>query len=293
MSLAGYRIVQNMAIDAKSLAVLPFGACLLHGPLNHAVKTRTLAPPKVGEKGTVPGVYSLAETVQLLDFLHGRIDIPAEVRPVCDFDPDYSRSSTGRALGNANVVLIEPNMPYEIVLDGYRLNRAAILSTVTNPLKAISRDNARAANQWFNKGLIGQNEEIRASCAERLAAVVPEDMPNADLARNVLLHATGRRIETLTYLKRVLADVDLPVGIVTYMFQYLPDGRPVSWPSTFHQEVIDAAKQLDLPVLEPWRLVGEATVEHAMKEDMRHYTDDFMPTMANAIVGFALQVASA
>jgi hypothetical protein len=281
-----------MAASDDNLIVMPFGACLLHGPINAATKAGGLRCARVGRNGTIPGAYTLAETLQLLAFLRGEVGMPKDIRPVCDYDPDFEPLTTSAPLGDTNVVLVEPNAPYEIKLGDYRLNRAAILTHVTNPLKVNNRDAAKTANMWFNKGLMSQNDDIRSSCGEKLISLIPPGMANADMVRDVLRHATGHRTSTIEGLKSLRERISQPIGVVTYMFQYMPDGRPVSWPANFHQEVLDAARELGLPVFEPWRLVEKAGPVAALKPDLRHYTDTFMPVMADAIARFAEVVAN-
>jgi hypothetical protein len=43
--------------------------------------------------------------------------------------------------------------------------------------------------------------------------------------------------------------------------------------------------------MEPWRLVTQYGVAAALSEDRRHWADGFLPTISQAIVDFAAEVA--
>ncbi len=76
------------------------------------------------------------------------------------------------------------------------------------------------------------------------------------------------------------------MAMVTYTYRYMPDGRPVTWPAGFREELLDAAAELELPVFEPWKLVQEHGVARAL-QDIGHYTAGFDVIMGEALVDFA------
>lgn len=271
------------------------GGCLIHGPLAVLVRggDSRITPARLSRGGTTPPAYTFGEMEQILRLYRGEIDIPPEIRALCGVKPNFEALPAGKTLAGVDVVLVEPTSPIDIKFRTYVINRACIFSQVTNPLKAAGRDIARLANLWFNKGLIGMDEDFRRDAAEKLVAAIPSDMANRDMAAAVLLESRCEQKDVLTGLRRVRSMIDCPIGIITYVFQYMPDGRPLSWPAHFREDVESAATALGLPVFEPWRLVEKHGAGVALRKDLRHYSDSFIPTIADAIEDFVVSVARA
>lgn len=111
-----------------------------------------------------------------------------------------------------------------------------------------------------------------------------------ELARAVFLETRARKTDVLGGFIKMQELLKRPIGVVSYVFRYMPDGRAISWPSGFREEVLDAAKELNLPLFDPVRLVQRFGVEAALAEDLGHYSDNFMPFAANALIRFAMSV---
>ena len=122
-------------------------------------------------------------------------------------------------------------------------------------------------------------------------AAVPDDLANADLIRSVLRNARGEMQNVRQNIDRMRREISGPVGVVNFVFQYMPDGRPVSWPPGFCDELRDAAAAHGWPVFDPDRLVARYGVETSLRPDLRHYRDDFLPTVARHIKEFIVHVA--
>lgn len=270
--------------------VLPMGACLLHGPLNPMARERTrLAYPRYG---VFPGVYTFGEMFQALDVLLGRREVPAEIRPLCNMRPNFIARPSAVGFGEVDVVLVEPSSPINLDYRGCNLNRTTMTQIVLNPLRASGRDAAKATSQWLRTGLIGLDDAVRAKAAEELVKHIPADLPEKEFFADVILETRSSKADVLAGLKGIASIVQRPMGVVVYVFQYLPDGRALSWPEGFLEEIEAAARELDLPVFQPADVVRTYGVKEALGDDLRHYKEEFKPLMAEALAVFADFVAA-
>lgn len=270
--------------------VFGLGACLLHGPMTTAIKSGQMSRITIGKGGSTPGTYSFGEMFQLLDFLEGKFEIPDHLRPICGYHPNYAPGPGAPGMTGADVCLIQPNGIVDIDFDGFKLNRAQILRYVTTPLKELGRDAAKLSNQWYIKGILGCDEDIRSAASEKLIAMVPEDFENRDFIVAVIERTGGVERDTEADVGQLVRRIPLPIGMISYAYQHMPDGRPVFWPANFQQHIEAGAKRYDLPFLEPWRLVLERGGQPVLKEDLRHYREDFIPEIATLYSDFAAQV---
>ena len=275
---------------AGPTTVLPMGACLLHGPLNPIARERTrIAFPKYG---TFPGVYTFGEMFQALDILLGKRDVPAQIRPIANIQPNFVARPSAIGFDEVDAVLVEPSSPVDLEYRGCYLNRNRLTHYVIAPIKGVSREANKAANQWLRSGLIGLNDQLRASAAEALLKHIPEDLPDKDFIVDVILQTRSRRADVLGGLRAISSIVQKPMGIVLYVFQYLPDGRTLSWPEGYQEEILAAAKQLELKVFQPADVVRSFGLNEALRDDLRHYKPEFMPVVAEALCEFADSIAA-
>ena len=275
---------------AGPTTVLPMGACLLHGPLNPIARERTrIAFPKYG---TFPGVYTFGEMFQALDILVGKRDVPAQIRPIANIQPNFVARPSAIGFDEVDAVLVEPSSPVDLEYRGCYLNRNRLTHYVIAPIKGVSREANKAANQWLRSGLIGLNDQLRASAAEALLKHIPEDLPDKDFIADVILQTRSRRADVLGGLRGISSIVQKPMGIVLYVFQYLPDGRTLSWPEGYQEEILAAAKQLELKVFQPADVVRSFGLNEALRDDLRHYKPEFMPVVAEALCEFADSIAA-
>ena len=275
---------------AGPTTVLPMGACLLHGPLNPIARERTrIAFPKYG---TFPGVYTFGEMFQALDILLGKRDVPAQIRPIANIQPNFVARPSAIGFDEVDAVLVEPSSPVDLEYRGCYLNRNRLTHYVIAPIKGVSREANKAANQWLRSGLIGLNDQLRASAAEALLKHIPEDLPDKDFIADVILQTRSRRADVLGGLRGISSIVQKPMGIVLYVFQYLPDGRTLSWPEGYQEEILAAAKQLELKVFQPADMVRSYGLNEALRDDLRHYKPEFMPVVAEALCEFADSIAA-
>lgn len=270
--------------------VFGLGACLLHGPMTVALKTGQLSRASIGKGASTPGTYSFGEMIQLLDFLEGKRTIPDDLRPICGYNHAYAPGPGAAGFSGADVCLMQPNGIVDIDFDGYKLNRAQILRYVTNPLKEAARELGKLSNSWYIKGVLACNEAVRAEASAELLKAVPEEIEGRDLIVAVLERAHGVACDTDADVGEIIRRIPLPIGMISYAYQHMPDGRPVFWPPDFQQHVQAAAKRYDLPFLEPWRLVMERGGQPVLKPDLRHYTEEFIDEVASLYANFATQV---
>lgn len=268
----------------RPTTVLAMGACLLHGPLNPLARERKrIAFPRYG---VFPGVYTFGEMLQALDILLGKRDVPAEIRPLANIQPSFVARPSAAGFDEVDAVLIEPSSPVDIVYRGCYLNRNRLTHYVVAPLKATGREGAKAASQWLRTGLIGTDDDVRAAAAEELIKHVPADLPNKDFIADVIIETRSSKADVLAGFKEISSIVQRPMGVIAYVFQYLPDGRALSWPEGFMEEIMAAADELDLPVFQPADVVRSYGVKEALGEDLRHYKKEFNPFIAEAIAQF-------
>ncbi len=275
-------------IMSASLSVLPFGGCLLHGPLNPVA--RSAADFRYPKYGPIPGVYTFGEMHQVIEVLRGQRNIPGYIRPLCGMSSNFRAVPGTAEFSDVDVALLEPSSPIDLVFRGCYLNRSGLAMHVAHPLRALGRQPAKHANLWVRTGLIGLNEKVRAEAAEELITYIPKNMENANCIKAVILETRSVRSDIRTGFLRMRELIRRPIGVVVYIFQYLADGRAVSWPAGFHEEIAEVARQLDLPTFDPSTVVREYGVGAALRDDFRHYNAGFMPVMAKHLAAFARSV---
>jgi len=276
----------------QQIRILPLGGCLLHRPLGDFGKLKYNVRARVGTGGSVRENYSLSEMIQFIRMLRGEIVIPPEIKELASMDARFEPLPDIGDLANVDVVLVEPSTPVDIVFGEYLLNRTAIIARIVGPIRAANPEPkfARMSNYWMTKGLYAGDVAVQQSLGAELAERLPCTMPLADVARDVLMNARAVQRDVAQGLGELRAMIHRPMGVLTFIFQYLPDGRPVSWPAGFREDILAAATALNLPVFEPWRLVEQYGVSTTLKNDLRHYKDEFLPTVSQAIVDFAAEV---
>ncbi|SEQ37091.1 hypothetical protein SAMN05216548_104113 [Faunimonas pinastri] len=279
-----------------AIRALLFGGCLLRGPF-HRIRNAERRKPGtdwdgVPEDLTFGGVpyftYTLGEMLQTVQIYKGQRYVPREIKTLCGINHDFSPNPRV-ALNKIDVMLIEPNTSNEIEFEGYYLNRNRVMDLLER-IRALGEAADKLAGQWFHKGVNGMNDELRRSLAEKLIDLLPDDIEDRDFLCVFLRNARGEKRDVHTALKAFLDAVDIPVGLVTFTWQYMPDGRPISWPADFYKKLMAAAHALDLPYIEPREYVTEFGIKAAMRKDFKHYTEEFQPIMAKALVQFAKDV---
>jgi hypothetical protein len=192
--------------------------------------------------------------------------------------------------GDVDVALLEPASPIELTFRGVAFHRNAITTRFLMPIMGRGREQRKVGAAWLRQGLVGLNETIRVEAAAKLADYVVGDAPEDDFARSLFLEVRSKKTDVLGGFIKMRELLNRPIGVVCYNFRYMPDGRPISWPAGFREDVLAAAQQLNLPVFDPAPMVQEFGVDAALAQDLGHYSEDFMPVAAEALVGFAESV---
>lgn len=272
--------------------VLPFGACLVHIPLTRLARMKAKVDyARVSDARVPPVAFTFGEAFQIIDILRGERDVPPEIRPLVHIRPEFRALPSAKTFENVDVVLMEPATPIEVGFRSWVLNRTAIGLHVMGPIRAVSDHAAKRTAAWFNQGLIERNEKLQMEAAEELISLMPSDMPNPELAKAVLREARVYQRDIRESFRKLLGLVHgRPVGVVAYIFRYLPDGRVISMPHGFHEHVLEVAKEFGLPLFDPSPFVLEHGVKTCMRDDMAHYNDEYMPRVGDLLAEFVLSI---
>lgn len=269
--------------------ILPLGGCLLHGPISHYQRTVRPVTLRLSAKGVLRETYAIGEMFQIVDFLDGVTAIPREVKPFIGMDADFKPLATADFRRDTDIVVIEPNTSMEIHFDNFILNRTALTAAIVEPIRKLdpSQEMAKKTYTWLNKGVLGGDAFMRKEIGKDLASFVSGRLPACEIIGDILLNATAHQADIQKDMQSLHHLLNHPMALVTFTFEYLPDGQPVSWPANFMDDTVAAARKLGAPIFEPFKLVAEHGVEQALKPDRRHYADDFVPIVGKAIVDFA------
>jgi hypothetical protein len=276
------------------IVVLPFGGCQLNGPVSALWDSRAVTPvyKAMGWRRT-PFAFTPQAALQLLEFCRGTRQIPRLIRRLCYPDYDYEPSAAARAIpDSANIVLLEPNTPVDIVYEGFTLSQQEVQKFIVTEIRDRYPQLTKAANRWKSEGLYKQNEDLRAATAAEILKVFRPQNEEDEVAAAVVRDARAH-IADLAELRRGVTQVRDSVsgrfGLVLYTMQFMPDGRPISWPADFKDNLVQVAQDLDLPIFEPAEIIIEHGVQTALK-DFRHYFDEFKPTAGEALLKFIRKV---
>jgi hypothetical protein len=196
-------------------------------------------------------------------------------------------------LARADFALLEPVTSMDIVFRDYCFNASIVHSLIGSAL--FQRDPAleQLETTWLESGIPKGNEETRSETAAALLEAIQPTDPQQEAMRAVIAEARGRPQsweEMRLGIERVRNMVSVPLGIVLYTYQYLPDGRELSWPPDLKKNTIAIAQELDMPVYEPARLINHHGVKVVLRDDIRHYQIDFIPIVADALWEFMDEV---
>jgi hypothetical protein len=279
----------SVSRERAPLNIFLLGGCDIYGPLEPLLRAgeRIRRAPY----GHIPFTYTFGEMFQAIGVLRGERKVPDEIRPLCFMDSDYGPVPRAADFGDVDVFLIEFGSTVDMIFRGCCLNRLPLSSIVLQPLRQIGKDASKLANHWLRSEIMGQDAGKRLELAEQLISMMPDNLENADFIRSVLLESSAEKIDVLPALEKLRTLLNRPVGLVNYIFRYLPDGRAVSWPAGMQDEILGAAKSLDIPVFDPAPLVKEFGAEAALLPELSHYSDAFNPLIADKLLAFALAVA--
>ena len=278
--------------------VLALGGCNLRNPLSRRLQPDVSTDPS--RWSTTPAgfqfagppffTYSLGEMNQALACYRGEASIPPSLMRLCNLRKTNAPDPLRSLLGGFDVALVEPNTSIEIVLDGIHINRRPIWQLLM-PLRQLGPKAVRLIVRWFEKGIATVDADARREAAAELIPLIPADWPKARLTARVLRDAVSYNPPLREPLEDLVRQLDVPVGVVLFNWTYMPDGRALGWPAGFSAAVSDTAAALRLPIFDPADWVRRTGVVDALHKDFRHYTNAFLPTIAEALIAFMLSVA--
>jgi hypothetical protein len=272
---------------SSPLSLILFGGCLVHWPLRNVEAEGTVLLPHYR---AIPQIHSFGEMFQIVDILRGRTTVPPEWQPLTRISPALAPAPSAEDFGDVDLALIEPGSPVELQFRGVSINRGGILNFVLKPVRELGRDANKIAASWFRVGLIGLNRAVRAEAEPKLLELIGRDSPEAELRRAAILETEATPSDIGAGFRKMQDLLGCPIGVVPYIFRYMPDGRPINWNAGFLEETLKTARELELPVFDPVPVVSTYGVQRALKPDGTHYTDEFLPIIARELVGFLRSV---
>lgn len=271
------------------LNALLFGSCLVRKPLFTA--SRIEGGFECEPYGPVPAVHSFGEMTQMIEILRREREVPRELWPLCRMNNRFVRAMRTGDFHKLDVALIEPALPIEMRFRGISISRDGLLIEVLKPIEERGgKPAAKLATRWLRQGLIGMNEQIRAETGEKLLQFIPGTTDADELARAVIRDIEIAKSDLVEGFRKVRSLLDCPLGVAIYVFGYMPDGRIISWPPGFREDVMAAAGQAGLPMFEPTPRVLEFGVARALEDDSRHYAEPFLPVIGKVMIAFARAV---
>lgn len=278
----------------RPLRILPYCGCQLGSALSPLANDGTLSISTDAIGIMKYATYTTSEMLQQIRFVRGEIEVPQFLRYYCYLPETLPAGAPEmRKIEEADIVLIEPNTTLDIFFGPYALHRSAILIAILNKLKDVNSDANAAINAWFYKGIWGRDRKVQREAATVLIPLLTGRVDNPALARQLLLECRGEEQDFDHYLRGMseLADiVHLPLGLVSFVYQFLPDGRPLGWPADFIENTFKAAQALNIPVFDSASLVLRHGISTALDSEQRLYRPEFTPVAGKAVLQFCHSV---
>ena len=278
--------------------VATFGGCQINGPIRTLHAQRRVVPVyrQIGFRST-PFVFTPQAALQLVRFCSGEQRIPREVREFCYSDPELEpQPSAYRHIREADVVLLEPNTAIDVLFGEYYLNPNIVQQLVVERIRENDAKLGKLVRRWKADGILKQNEEIRAETARQLLDQLPTETVSDRMIRELIRDCRGRRSYQDDLFRQVVElreTLPVPTGVVLYTFQYMPDGRAVSWPPEFKDDMTAVARKLGLRCYDPSAIVMRYGVDVSLREDMRHFKDEFYPVVGEVLIDYMQEIRSA
>jgi hypothetical protein len=221
-----------------------------------------------------------------MDVWSGETKVPEDLLPfISKFSDRFVQQPY--TLNNADVVLIETSSPVEYSIDGFSVNRASISDGLLKPVKAIGKDIHRHLSKWHNHGLVGFDEEVRAAHSVEILKLLPDDLPDAHMVKRLVRDLRSKKADPRKGFSKILERISVPLGYMNHVWQFFPDGRFMNFPAGYHEGVDMVRADMGIPVYRPEDTVTKSGVSEVMREDFRHYSDDFVPVIASEMIDFA------
>jgi tetratricopeptide (TPR) repeat protein len=276
--------------------VIGFGGCQLHGPLNSISKRRLVSTAfeAMGFRQT-PFVFTPAAALQLLAYCRGQLEVPPLIRRLCWAGSEYAPDQKAAEIVNeAEIVLMEPNSPVDIVYKGFFLSQQEVKKYIEDVAEAQRPVLGKAVRLWKREGLLEGNENSRLAAAAEILEKFTPRTESDELLLDVVREARGVSADAKGVrdgIAQVRDALKARMGVVLYTMRFTPEGKPTSWPPDFKDNVLAAARDLNLPIYEPAHLIAERGVKIALK-DFRHYHTSFKAIAGDALLPFIRKVSN-
>ena len=277
--------------------IVPFGGCGLNAPLG-TVYAANREPVLFRDRvGYVRPPFALSATAanQLVDFLDGSFDIPLWIRRLMFGDPMHRPTPEQAShIRKAHVALVEMSTPLDYVCDGFYLNINRFEEAIERELRDLAIDK-KVLSGW-RSALLKSNEDVRADLAAKIVAQIPTD---TEIQRNMAAFVAGTRSitrtpdEMRTALGEVREKLGMPLGLIIHNFQFMPDGRALSWPASFKNDSVAVAQSLDIPTYDFAEFVVREGVAKIMADDRRHWNKAHYFTLGEMLYNFGASIVGA
>lgn len=274
--------------------IAPFGGCGLHNPIGGLRRLKMADSVFARRMGFQHSPFSLSANanLQLLDFATGELEIPTWIRRLTYADASHRPTAEqGKAVDEADIVIVEMSTPIEYMFEGFLLNINLFEEVMVQELAGLEA-HKKLITKWRSSLLKGK-EDVRSETSEELYKLVPHETEHQEnLAR--FIRDTRTRLLGADEMTMAIAELrdrlGKPLGLILHNFQFMPDGRPVSWPPEFKNDSAEVAKRLELPSLDFAEFVERNGVGRVMAADRRHWEPRFYPRIAENIFDFAANV---
>lgn len=265
--------------------MLAFGSCHVHGAIDN-LELRGLA---YGLRRTPYLTFTPREALQLIEFDLGMLPIPEPLQAYAV--PRDARTVLPAAADTADIVVLEFTQAIDVMRGSLGIMRRAIVHRIVRPIAALGKSEGRIATRWYESGLIRCSETVRSETAEQLLTLLPRIDIDQAVARDIVLNARGSMQsagEVAATTRQIIERLGAKrVNVISAPNMYLPDGRPVPFPVNFPKELEALCAELGLPLLSLARLVGVHGGSFALKEDLYHFTPEFMAVLADEILAMS------
>jgi hypothetical protein len=232
---------------------------------------------------------------QLIDYVTGRVDFPDWIRSLAYADGDTQPSEEqGKLIFSGDIAIVEMSTPAEFLFGGALLNINRFEEVIINSLSDLASEK-KLIGRW--KGALRRaNETVRKQASEELYHFMPKDTAEQkNLAEFV--RGTSSRILGLDDMTQSIADLrdrlGIPVGLILYNFNYLPNGEPVSWPADFKDNISAVARRLNMPTVDTADFVAREGVSNVMMEDRRHWRPSAFLSIGEILYDFCADALGA
>ena len=282
-----------------TVGLWPLGGCTIYDPAYELEKSgRAYVCARETGFDESPYSHTIGEHLQQIDYLRGAFDIPTALRPFCNVDFNLRPGGFEAVVRDLDAVIIEECSDVEIVFRGVVLNRNRLADAIVAPAIEAGRQGrenkplAASAYSWYFEGLLKASAR-REEFAGELLALMPHGDERNELLREIICNAEPRRTGSAALVDgvhRIEAVLGKPAGVLTHTQNYRADGRPIGWPRTLHDEIMETCRANGIPFMHPCELVERHGAKVALKDDLSHWRDDFMPVVAEAIGNFVGEV---